>query len=173
MSSKSQGTIIAAGFAFAVLAVAANVHAGERMTVTVIDRQDSAQDYAYSVPGISNSYTTGSAQCSGYGSSANCSGTANTSTVSAPGFVGTYQVRGATLSLQLPDGRIAVANCAAKMNWSEWSNPSMYRSCRIPMSSTVSAEFSGDKVKLEWPVSIDGKKLQKESYKILAILDAQ
>ena len=42
--------------------------AGERMTVSVIDRQDSAQDYSYSVPGVSNSYTTGSARCSGFSS---------------------------------------------------------------------------------------------------------
>jgi hypothetical protein len=32
-------------------------------------------------------------------------------------------------------------------------------------------EFSEDKAKLKWPVSIDGKKIESETYKILGILD--
>lgn len=35
----------------------------------------------------------------------------------------------------------------------------------------VQAEFRGDKAKLEWNVSLDGKKMQSETYKVLAILD--
>jgi hypothetical protein len=31
-------------------------------------------------------------------------------------------------------------------------------------------EFSGDNAKLTWPVSIDGKKLQSETYKILGVV---
>ena len=31
-------------------------------------------------------------------------------------------------------------------------------------------EFDGDNAKLEWPVSIDGKKKQNETYKIIGIL---
>lgn len=33
----------------------------------------------------------------------------------------------------------------------------------------IQAEFSGDKAKLKWPVSIDGKKLQSETHKIKVI----
>jgi hypothetical protein len=80
-------------------------------------------------------------------------------------------VQGATLSLQLPDGRIAVVNCKGKFNWSDWSNPNMYRSCRVPLVADVQAEFDGDKAKLKWSVSIDGKKMESETYKILAVLD--
>ena len=35
----------------------------------------------------------------------------------------------------------------------------------------IQVEFSGDKAKMIWPVSIDGKKLQSETYKILGVLD--
>ena len=35
----------------------------------------------------------------------------------------------------------------------------------------IQAEFSGDQAKLKWTVSIDGKKLDSETYKILAVLD--
>ena len=35
----------------------------------------------------------------------------------------------------------------------------------------IEAEFKGDSAKLIWPVSLDGKKMQSETYKILGILD--
>jgi hypothetical protein len=35
----------------------------------------------------------------------------------------------------------------------------------------ILAEFHGDKAKLIWPVSLDRKKMQSETYKVLAILD--
>jgi len=35
----------------------------------------------------------------------------------------------------------------------------------------IHAEFDGDKAKLRWPVSIDGKKFESETYKIVAVLD--
>ena len=44
------------------------------------------------------------------------------------------------------------------------------RSCRIPLVDEIQAEFHGDNAKLEWPVSLDGKKMQSETYKIVAIL---
>jgi hypothetical protein len=31
-------------------------------------------------------------------------------------------------------------------------------------------EFDGDKAKLKWPVSLDGKKNESETYKILAVV---
>jgi hypothetical protein len=39
------------------------------------------------------------------------------------------------------------------------------------MMAKFQAEFDGDKAKLKWPVSIDGRKMQSETYKILAVLD--
>jgi hypothetical protein len=40
----------------------------------------------------------------------------------------------------------------------------------MPLVDDVQAEFDGDKAKLKWPVSLDGKKLESETYKILAVL---
>ncbi len=37
-------------------------------------------------------------------------------------------------------------------------------------SWTSQAEFDGDKAKLIWPVSLDGKKTDSETYKVLGIL---
>jgi hypothetical protein len=45
-----------------------------------------------------------------------------------------------------------------------------HRSCRIPLVDEINADFHGDNAKLEWVVSIDGKKLQSETYKVLGIL---
>ena len=46
-----------------------------------------------------------------------------------------------------------------------------HRSGRVPLVEDIDAEFKGDKAKLMWSVSIDGKKMQSETYKVLAILD--
>jgi len=145
--------------------------AATKLDVTVIDRKDNSSNYTYVVPGYTTSTTTGNVDCTSYGNSANCYGETNSNGVSTPGFVGSYEVRGATLSLLLPDGRIAVVNCAAKVNWTEWANPNFYRSCRVPLVEHIVAEFDGDKARLKWPVSIDGKKMQTETYKILGVLD--
>ncbi len=45
------------------------------------------------------------------------------------------------------------------------------RSCRIPLADDIEAEFSGNNAKLKWPVSIDGKKSESETYKILGVFD--
>jgi hypothetical protein len=41
----------------------------------------------------------------------------------------------------------------------------------MPLVDNILAEFHGDKAKLIWPVSLDGKKMQSDTYKVLAILD--
>jgi hypothetical protein len=40
----------------------------------------------------------------------------------------------------------------------------------MPIVDDIEAEFKGDNAKLIWPVSLDGKKMQSETYKILGIL---
>jgi len=40
------------------------------------------------------------------------------------------------------------------------------RSCRTPLVDSIQAAFNGDNAKLIWPVSLDGKKMQSETYKI-------
>jgi hypothetical protein len=46
----------------------------------------------------------------------------------------------------------------------------MLRGCRQPIGDTVEVDFHGDSAKLEWPISLDGKKTQSETYKVLGIL---
>ena len=111
--------------------------------------------------------------------SVSCSGTAQASSSSTPASTVSYQVRGATLSLRLPDGRVAVVNCdsrlppagaviAVALLGGKAMKPS---NCSVPLVSQIKAEFSGNRAKLKWPVSIDGKKLESETYRILGVLE--
>ena len=148
--------------------------AADNLNVTIIDRQNHDASYTYFVPGSSTSTAKTDVNCFGNQSSANCSATTRTSGTNVPAQIGSYEVRGATLSLQLPDGRIAVVNCDSKLNWTDFSRmDQVRRSCKVPLVNKIQAQFEGDKAKLKWPVSIDGKKLESETYKILAVLDKQ
>jgi hypothetical protein len=81
-----------------------------------------------------------------------------------------FHVRGATFSLQLPDGRVAVVNCESKFAERLAGPRGNHRSCRMPLMDDIEAEFDGDKAKLRWPVSLDGKKMESETYKVLGVL---
>jgi hypothetical protein len=83
----------------------------------------------------------------------------------------TFKVHGATFTLQLPDGRLAIVNCESKFAEHMAGRVGNRRSCRTPLVDSFQADFKGDSAKLIWPVSIDGKKMQSETYKILGILD--
>jgi hypothetical protein len=82
-----------------------------------------------------------------------------------------FKVHGATFTLQLPDGRLAVVNCESKFAEHMAGRVGNRRSCRTPVVDTIQVDFHGDNAKLIWPVSLDGKKMQSETYKILGILD--
>ena len=75
---------------------------------------------------------------------------------------------GATLTLQLPNGDSAVVNCTSKFQ-ERFAGPGNVRSCRVPLVDEFTADFNGDKAKLIWPVSLDGKKNATETYKIIAV----
>jgi hypothetical protein len=147
------------------------VFAADVLDVKIIDRQDNSGRYTYIVPGYATANSDTNANCRSTGACVNCIASTTTTAVGAPAFAASYAVTGATLSLQLPDGRVAVVNCESKANWTEWSKPNAHRSCRVPLVSSIQSEFDGDKAKLMWPVSIDGKKKESETYKILAVLD--
>ena len=133
-----------------------------RLSVQIVNRQSSTTEYNYTVPG----YATSNCSASVYENSAS----ANCFASGVPATSGNYSVHGATLSLLLPDGRVVVVNCNAKTNWTDWSHPTWYRGCREPITSAIEAEFDGDNAKLEWSVSLDGKKKERETYKIIGIL---
>jgi hypothetical protein len=103
------------------------IHAADNLNVTIIDRQNHDTNYTYFVPGHSTSTANTDVNCSGSEASVNCSGTTRTSATTVPARSGSYIVRGATFSLQLPDGRIAVVNCDSKLNWTDFSRMDQVR----------------------------------------------
>lgn len=143
--------------------------AADRQKVKIIDSRASSGSYTYVVPGTARSSSTSDVNCSLYPNSANCSGITNTTSTVTPARQATYSVQGATFSLLLSDGRIVVANCNSKLNWTELRGGPV-RSCRMPIVTDIEAEFSGQNAKLFWPVSVDGKKMESESYRILGIM---
>jgi len=159
-------------YRFAVtFAVAASLYAAQKFDVKIVNRQTSESEYAYVVAGSSQTNTTANAACNGSVNGAICSGTAKSTTSTIPSQVRSYSVTGATLTLQLPDGRLAVVNCASKLNITDFSSSAPRRSCRIPPVDDIQAEFDGNSAKLKWSVSIDGKKTQSETFKVIAVLD--
>jgi hypothetical protein len=167
----------------AILALSTVMAFGQTTNVKIIQRQTSETTYSYVVPGHFNSTTNTDVNCNVGSSDVNCSGeTATNGTSTAPGEI-SYTVTGATFSLLLPDGRVAVVNCGSKgksfmrqwgRNIAETGKPESTegpkRSCRIPLVDDIQVEFKGRNAKLRWPVSIDGKKFEAETYTILAVL---
>lgn len=143
----------------------------QKLDVRVIDRQDNETDYTYVVPSHFTSQGNTNLNCNSYGDNTNCSGTTTTTGTSTPAHQVSYHVRGATFTLLLPDGRAAVVNCESKFAEHMAGPAGNHRSCRIPLVENITAEFKGDKAKLVWVVSLDGKKMQSETYKVLAVLD--
>ena len=142
----------------------------QKLEVKIVDRQDNQTEYTYVVPGRLYSHSNANANCYGSDISVNCTGSSSTTGTSTPAHEVSYQVRGATFTLQLPDGRMAVVNCESKFAERFAGAAGNHRSCRVPLVDNIQADFHGDKAKLIWVVSLDGKKKQSETYKILAVL---
>jgi hypothetical protein len=87
------------------------------------------------------------------------------------GVAQNLNLRGATLTLVLPNGDSAVVNCTSKFQ-ERFRGPGNVRSCRVPLVDEFEAEFSGDKAKLFWLTSLDGSKTESETYKIIAVSKA-
>jgi hypothetical protein len=123
--------------------------------VKIVNRQSSDSAYTYAT-------AYGHSSTTSYGNTDSTSSSGNAAAAE-------FHVTGATFTLQLPDGRTAVVNCASKFA-EHFAGPiGNRRSCRVPLVNEIDVEFHGDSAKLFWPVSIDGKKLQSETYKILAV----
>jgi hypothetical protein len=156
--------------AVALLSVFISVAFGQKMDVKIIQRQSGETDYSYVVPGHFSSNSNGSANCSAYGNTADCFASSTTNGYVAPPREVSYSVTGATFSLLLPDGRVAIVNCVSKFKERMAGPAGNHRSCRTPLVDNIEADFKGKKAKLYWPVSLDGKKFESETYKILAVL---
>jgi hypothetical protein len=151
--------------------VCATPASAQNLAVKIVDRQDNDTDYKYVVPGHWYSNSNSNVNCSGSDTDVNCSGSTNTAGTSTPAHQVSYHVRGATFTLLFPDGRGAVVNCESKFKERFAGPAGNHRSCRIPLVENIQAEFHGDNAKLIWVVSLDGKKMQSETYKVLAILE--
>ncbi|HET9266515.1 MAG TPA: hypothetical protein VFO31_00070 [Vicinamibacterales bacterium] len=143
----------------------------QALEVQIVDRHTSETNYSYVVPGHITSQSHSTANCFGLGGSVNCSGSSTTHATATSPRPTSYDVRGATFSLRLPDGRIAIVNCHSK--YALRGDHINRRSCRMPWVNRIQVEFDGDDAKLIWPVSLDGSKTASETYKIVAILDGQ
>ena len=86
----------------------------QKLSVKIINRQDNQTDYSYVVPGYSTSNSNTNVNCFGAVNTGNCNGSTTTTGLSRPVQQVSYHVRGATFSLLLPDGRVAVVNCESK-----------------------------------------------------------
>jgi hypothetical protein len=124
-----------------LILVCAVSSSAQLLQVKVIDRQDKEDSYDYAA--VYNNVAVGK----------------------------TFKVQGATFTLELPDGRLAIVNCEGKFAEHMAGPAGNRRSCRMPLVDTVQVDFKGDNAKLIWSVSIDGKKMQSETYKILGVLD--
>ena len=142
----------------------------KELTVKIVDRQSHDTNYTYFVPAQFTARSNSTASCNGNDATVTCSGSTTTTGTSTPARSGSFNVKGATFALQLPDGRIAVVNCDSKFAEHFAGRAGNHRDCRAPLVDNIQAEFDGDKAKLKWPVSIDGKKIESETYKILGIL---
>jgi hypothetical protein len=142
---------------------------GQTMSVKIIKRQSSETSYSYVVPGHLDSTSDTKLNCDTESTDVRCSGTTTTDgTITSPREI-SYQVTGATFSLLLPNGRVVVVNCESKFKYQYGG--SVRRSCRTPLVDDIQVEFKGKDAKLMWPASVDGKNLESETYKILAVLD--
>ncbi|MFZ1009543.1 MAG: hypothetical protein WAN65_22075 [Candidatus Sulfotelmatobacter sp.] len=143
----------------------------QKLDVNIVDRQDNETEYTYVVPGSFSSQTSSYTSCNVSDTNANCNGSTTSNGFSTPAHRVSYSVRGATFALHLPDGRVAIVNCEGKFA-ERFSGPAgNHRSCRKPLVDNIQADFHGDKARLEWIVSLDGKKKQSETYKVLAVFE--
>ena len=126
---------------------------GQKLDVKIVERFTSETGYSNYAPGYS--YVG-----------------ANNASVHAtylPARTISYSVTGATFALLLPDGRVTIVNCVSKYKLkADYVNK---RSCRTPVVTNIKAEFKKDNAKLKWSVSLDGKKTQSETYKILGVFE--
>jgi hypothetical protein len=160
------------GFGLASLLIATSVQpvCAQKLDTTVLYRQASDSNYFAVIPGYTVTPSEGGTDCSLEPLSEACSAPSRANgAIAAPGQV-SYNLVGTTLSLLLPDGRVALVNCVNK--YSSKGNYISRRICQMPLVPQVEAELNGKTAKLKWPVGDEGK-TAAETYRVVAILDKQ
>lgn len=158
------------GLVFLLIAASAQPVCAQKLDATVLYRQTSDSNYFAVIPGYTSTPDEGGTDCSLEPLSEACSTPSRANgAIASPGQV-SYNLVGTTLSLLLPDGRVALVNCVNK--YSSKGNYISRRICQMPLVTQVEAELNGKTARLKWPVGSDGK-ADAETYRIVAILDKQ
>jgi hypothetical protein len=158
------------GMAFLLTATSVQLVRAQKLDATVLYRQTSDSNYFAVIPGYTITPNEGGTDCSLEPLSEACAAPSHANAaLAAPGQV-SYNLVGTTISLLLPDGRVALVNCVNK--YSSRGNYISRRICEMPLVEHVETELNGKNAKLKWPVGTDGK-IAAETYRIVAILDKQ
>ncbi len=166
--SKSRWMGLATAFLFTATSVQSVC--AQKLDATVLYRQTSDSNYFAVIPGYTSTPDQGGTDCSLEPLSDACAAPSRANAaISLQGQV-SYNLVGTTLSLLLPDGRVALVNCVNK--YSPKGNYINRRICEMPLVEHVAAELNGKTAKLKWPVGADGK-IEAETYRLVAILDKQ
>lgn len=136
----------------------------QKLEATVLYRQNSDNSYAAVIPRPDGSTPEGTIDCAADIANEACAQTL----AAAPGQP-SLSVTGTTLSLLLPDGRIAVVNCLNKYSYK--GTALNRRSCAMPLVEHVEANFDGPHARLKWLAGVDHPKTETETYKVVALLD--
>lgn len=160
------------GVAMACLLIAASVQpvCAQKLEATVLYRQTSDSNYFAVIPGYTSTPDQGGTDCSLEPLSEACAAPSHANGAIPSQNQVAYNLVGTTLSLLLPDGRVALVNCVNKYSFR--GNYINRRMCEMPLVEHVEAELNGKTAKLKWPVGTDGKN-EAENYRIVAILDKQ
>jgi hypothetical protein len=160
---KSPWTIL--GLAALSLALSAASATAQKVPVSVLYRQDSDVVYHAVIPGYSGPNADVTGACTLDPDPANCP---DPNLNSDPKGTPTYLLSGTTLSLGLPDGRIALVNCVSRHSAN--GNYINRHSCGMPMSERADAEFVGQSAKLSWTLGSSSNKTESETYRVVALL---
>ncbi|HXS76601.1 MAG TPA: hypothetical protein VN753_10515 [Terracidiphilus sp.] len=153
---------LVAAFGLLSLAVSARSASAEKLQVNVLYRQDSDVMYHAVVPGYSGPNADITGACTLDPDPANCPAPQQASNEPI------YTLVGTTLSLGLPDGRIAVVNCVSRHSAN--GNFVNRHSCGMPLGERAEAEFTGQSAKLSWTLGSKSNKTDSEVYKVVALL---
>jgi len=153
------------GLAAVSLSISSASAAAQKVPVNVLYRQDSDVVYHAVIPGYSGPNADVTGACTLDPDPANCP---DPNLNSDPKGTPTYLLSGTTLSLGLPDGRIALVNCVNRHSAN--GNYINRHSCGMPMTERADAEFTGQSAKLSWILASNGNKAESETYRVVALL---
>jgi len=156
---------LALGLAALSLAFSGAFATAQKMPVNVLYRQDSDIVYHAVIPGYSGPNADVTGACTLDPDPANCPDPKQINDVKG---TPSYLLSGTTLSLGLPDGRIALVNCVSRHSAN--GNYINRHSCAMPLTERANAEFVGQSAKLSWTLNSDVRKTEFETYRVIAML---